>query len=408
MPSLSLVASLRGHTGVVWSVAWSPLGLLASCGTDRTVRIWHSSSEDESIWKCIVSFNNDTFVRTVRDLSWSSDGRSLTCACFDAVAYVLELFGGKVPHLEAAVSLEGHDSEVKGVCYSSGGALLATCSRDRSVWIWEAGLDYDYECIAVLNGHTADIKTVVWHPCVEMLVSCSYDGTMRVWVEDDDDWFCSETLAAHSGTVWSAAFDKDGSGLVSVAEDGGIVVWERRDPPSHVIGAQPCFRVVARKEDVHDGPVYCVDWNKNNSLIATCGGDDAINIIRVVDPRSTSSTQADETMKESNPGVVSANSGEPEQGSKKESAQGSQEEGKSSHEQAPESSKDSADHSEDAITTRLTQKCEVLTTVPRAHTGDVNRVAWNPINSNLLATCGDDGLVRIWRYDKEGSNPFVI
>lgn len=33
-----------------------------------------------------------------------------------------------------------------------------------------------------------------------------------------------------------------------------------------------------------------------------------------------------------------------------------------------------------------------------AHSQDVNCVDWNPIEEGLLASCSDDGSVKIWNY----------
>jgi len=352
MGKLALRATLRGHTDAVWSVSWSRSGLLASCGADRTVQVW--SRSDKSAWTLVTRLSSaETFPRAIRDVAWGSDGRTLACANFDSTATVLELMGGTAPKLEAAVALEGHDSEVKAVSYSSSGGLLATCSRDKSVWIWEVGLDFDYECIAVLNGHTADVKYVTWHPKVELLVSCSYDGHARVWVEDADDWFCAETLSAHAGTVWGAAFDKGGRHLATVSSDSSIVMWRREDPPANVVGGQPRFEVVARCDGLHDGPVYTVDWNAESELIATGGGDDCIRVLR--------------------------RRGKSDDG------------GASTGEKA-------SDDKEDEVSTKLKEKWDVIATEQRAHSADVNRVAWCPSDANILASCGDDGLVRIWEY----------
>ena len=37
-----------------------------------------------------------------------------------------------------------------------------------------------------------------------------------------------------------------------------------------------------------------------------------------------------------------------------------------------------------------------LTRSAKAHADDVNCVAWHPTNPNMLASCADDGSVKIW------------
>lgn len=337
--SLVLEATLKGHEGSVWCATWSSNGLLATCGVDRVVRIW-SCDNEASEWKCVTA--SAKFRRTIRRVCWGSDDRSLAVACFDGVTTILDLSGGVQPTLECAVTLEGHENEVKGVAYSGSGGLLATCSRDRSVWIWEVGVEFEYECIAVLNGHASDIKSVVWHPTMELLVSCGYDESIKIWAEDEDDWFCIETLKSHRDTVWCADFTRDGSRLVSVSADQSIIVWRRDNPHSSVIGGQPRYAVCASAKDVHDGAIYSCSASHDGSLIVTGGEDDAICVT----------------------------------------------------ERKHNNNNNSEDSGDDRLNTLVKRE--------DAHTGDVNGVEWKRESNEIFASCGDDGLVRIWRFIKEG------
>jgi len=42
-------------------------------------------------------------------------------------------------------------------------------------------------------------------------------------------------------------------------------------------------------------------------------------------------------------------------------------------------------------------------TVPRAHAQEVNCVSWNPVTPGLLASCSDDGEVKLWTVTSEVS-----
>ena len=151
-----------------------------------------------------------------------------TCS-FDASCAVWRERGGD---WECAAVVEGHENEIKACAWSPSGTLLATCGRDKTVWIWEVQPGFDFECVAVLNGHTQDVKCVRWHPTEDVLVSTSYDDTIKVWEEDvnGDDWSCTLTLSekenGHASTVWSAVFEPHGARrMATCSDDGKIVVW---------------------------------------------------------------------------------------------------------------------------------------------------------------------------------------
>lgn len=85
----------------------------------------------------------------MRSLAWSPSGTSLATASFDSTVAVWERThedadedesSHRSGEWECVSTLEGHESECKSVAYSYNGALLASCSRDKSVWIWEGAL----------------------------------------------------------------------------------------------------------------------------------------------------------------------------------------------------------------------------------------------------------------------------
>lgn len=222
---------------------------------------------------------------------------------------------------EFAIVLEGHDSEVKTISYSPSGQWLASCSRDKSIWIWEEiGEDGDdeFETVAVLQEHTADVKYICWRKDDgngELLASGSYDNTIRFWREDGDgEWGCVAVLRGHEGTVWGldwepevsiARFPKisvpaDNSAddstttrtprLISCSADNTIKIWSPTSPiPSRPTYLHPgipsTMRIGPRSEDwvctatlpaAHDLPIYSVSWSPRTGRVVSTGSDSKI------------------------------------------------------------------------------------------------------------------------------------
>ncbi|KAK7747944.1 Cytosolic iron-sulfur protein assembly protein [Cytospora paraplurivora] len=224
---------------------------------------------------------------------------------------------------EFSLVLEGHESEVKSVAFSPSAQYLATCSRDKTVWIWEDvganEADDEWETVAVLNEHEADVKCVTWCPDVpgrtakgkygaEVLASSSYDNTVRIWREDGDgEWVCVSVLEGHEGTVWGVQWENDPKRtkfprLLSFSADRTIRIWTLReddDEEESGDGRNPMFRPglggipntmrrSVREEwectdtlpAVHNRDVYSASWSSTTGLIASTGSDGIIAVYK--------------------------------------------------------------------------------------------------------------------------------
>ncbi|CAH8482069.1 unnamed protein product [Dicrocoelium dendriticum] len=330
----------------IWSVAWSHSGdILASCGEDRTLKLWLCSPDQR--WDCRYTVPS-CHKRSVRRVAWSPCDNYLASSSFDGTIVIWKL--SKRPDsvdLEALVTLEGHTSEVKCVAWSSSGRLIASCGRDKSVWFWEFDEEEDVQCVSVLQPHRQDVKAVTWHPFEEILASCSYDDTINLYKEELDDWVVAVQLTGHSSTVWNVQFSPSGDILASCSADHSIRLW------TVITGADKFKRsnwmCVATLTGYHTDTVFDLAWSPDGQMLSTCGADNRVCVFRLPDE-----------------GLVTQ-----------------------------------------AGKLHFSEPLTLWAHNPNAHTEDVNCVQWQPVvtkagsgettpNDFYLCTAGDDGVISFW------------
>jgi WD40 repeat protein len=132
-----LVATLKGHTGIVWCLAWTKdEKTLISASSDSSIRTWNTTN-----WQQTAVLDEHT--SAVIGIAISPNDRILASVSDDKTARLWNLDNGKP--ISSPIQ---HADEVNCVSFSAGGKQLATGCRDKNAYIWdvaailqEAGLE---------------------------------------------------------------------------------------------------------------------------------------------------------------------------------------------------------------------------------------------------------------------------
>ncbi len=121
----TILNRLEGHTKPVETLHFSPNGeLLASGSDDGTVRLWHSLTGE-----CLSVIQPE--VGRVLTLAFSPDGSLLAIGGSQPVSVLWDVVAGKpLEHLE------GHTKTVQTLAFSPDGQWLATGSEDETIRLW--------------------------------------------------------------------------------------------------------------------------------------------------------------------------------------------------------------------------------------------------------------------------------
>jgi WD40 repeat protein len=238
------------HAGFVLSLAFSPDSrwLVTGSHGEEVLRIWDvatardhkpipgpgqdfrfltvspdgkrvaAGADDKPLCVSDLTTGERLFSAEGRPLAYSPDGRWLAIVRADGRTVVLL---DARTHAQIA---EFHGDEglvhVHSAAFSPDSRLLATCSLDSTVRLWQV----DSGAYRVLTGHTDEVFAVAFHPDGTRLATGGRDGAVWLWDLKRRDVVAR--LPGHITYVWSLAFSPDGKTLASGSGDSTVRLWD--------------------------------------------------------------------------------------------------------------------------------------------------------------------------------------
>ncbi len=294
-------ATLRGHEGTVFSVEFAPTGnQIASAGADRTARIWDAVS-GQTIH--VLRGHSDD----VNKVRFSPDGRLLATASDDHTAKIYDLEN----NAEELQTLSGHEAWVTAITFSPDGNRFASGDNSGVLKTWDA---QTWTLIQSRRIHDDRIMSMIHSPDGQLIATASDDGTVKLWdsksleLRQQHSYYADRskpgalafshsgkflavggdhksvtdpeviviydieqgqplfTLGQHTARIHSVRFSEDDLTLISIAEDGNVLLW---DLATHT---------VLKPVEALRAPGWSLSYSADGTRLATTGEDGAIRV----------------------------------------------------------------------------------------------------------------------------------
>jgi WD40 repeat protein len=163
--------------------------------------------------------------------------------------------------------LEGHDSTVSALAWSSNGQFLISGSHDNTIKLWQR----NGRAIATLTGHRDRIQSVAWNSDGTFFASASDDQTIELWKFE---------ATRQKATLWKTLqletqaknleFSPDGKQLAAAGRDGTVKLWQLNSPFDGL--------EFLREWKAHHSWVTDLSFSPDGETLATASSDKTIKI----------------------------------------------------------------------------------------------------------------------------------
>jgi WD40 repeat protein len=212
---------------------------LASGGCDRMVHVWDLSAGYDKVKEETPIENHADWVFGV---AFSPDGKQLYTCSSDKTAKVWDLTAK-----ESVLTFPDHQNKVYGVAARADGKAGFSVGEDNQLRMWNTTGGAAGKQIRNVGAHNKAVLKLAVVPKKPLLATCSADGTVKVW--NAENLAAVRTLTGFTDYVFATAASPDGNLVAGGAFNGEVRVWKLADGGLvKAFNASPGLKVEAPKK----------------------------------------------------------------------------------------------------------------------------------------------------------------